>query len=820
MRANQGTLSLRGWMYSGAETPEVQVRLERAQVPFELKRYARPDVRAARPDLAFSDDRIGFEIRITDLESYLQEDGSLRVRVTLGEQTFPVFQKSVAELAEEYAREASVAYNIDCIERRNDQIYVQGWAIHFEGKLSMQFEEENGEPITDAVWHYMNREDVQVEYEVGKDFCRGFAVDIPRASVKSNQLRLCFQTESGGKTAVFDMQQFDKENARPYRLRRLLSKVNRDRNRELLKKEGVRGFLDYLWEESSSSYNNYEEYFRRHKATARELRRQSRETFAYAPLFSIVVPLYKTPVPYLKELIDSVCAQSYPNWELCLADGSGEDSLGQMIRKNYAKEKRIRYRLLKDNSGIAGNTNAALDMVRGDFIVFADHDDTLEPDALYQAACVLRDAPDTEMIYSDEDLMDENGISFYPHVKPDFNLDYLRCINYICHLLIVKRGLYLKVGGLDSAYDGAQDYDFVLRCVEKTDQIRHIPRVLYHWRSHQGSTAGNQDSKSYAIDAGKRALQAHYARLGLEAEVEFTGTFIVFRSKFKVQGNPRVSILIPNKDHVDDLDLCIRSIEEKSTWKNIEILVIENNSEDPQTFAYYEQIQKQYPNVRIVTYTGPFNYSAINNVGAKAATGDYLLLLNNDTEVITPDWLEIMLGYGQREDVAIVGAKLYYPDDTIQHAGIVVGLGGFAGHVQTGLSKIHVGYLGRLITTQQISAVTGACLMVKRSVYEEVEGLDEGFAVALNDVDFCLRVREKGYHVIFAADAELYHYESKSRGYEDTPEKQVRFDHEVERFQKRHQAILDAGDPYYNPNLTLERGDCSMRKSHEFLKGR
>ena len=348
-----------------------------------------------------------------------------------------------------------------------------------------------------------------------------------------------------------------------------------------------------------------------------------------------------------------------------------------------------------------------------------------------------------------------------------------------------------------------------------------FPKVLYHWRSHEGSTAGNQDSKNYAVEAGKKALSEHYKRCGLLAETEFTGIFIVYRTKFKVQGNPKVSILIPNKDHIEDLEKCISSVMEKSTWENKEIIVIENNSVEKETFAYYEKLKQQYANIQVVTWEGEFNYSAINNFGAKYADGDYYLLLNNDTEVITPDWLEQMLGYCQREDTAIVGAKLLYPDDTVQHAGVVVGMGGFAGHILTGFGKNHTGYMGRLVAAQEVSAVTGACLMVKKSVFDELSGLDgENFKVALNDVDFCLRAGELHKKVVFLPDVQLYHYESKSRGFETTPEKQERFRKEIDAFQKRYGELLLAGDPYYNPNLSLVRGDCSLAKRYETWRGR
>lgn len=819
-RRENGVIQLRGWMFTGKDEPEVQVRADHESVPFEFTRFSRPDVCSIRKDLPFPDDRVGFDITITDLERWMREAENLRVRVVCGEKKIPVLQKSMEELFEEYKKESYITYNIDFVRRRGKNVFIQAWAVYTGDVLEKKLVDSEGNELQDVIWQTSSREDVMAVYKVSRDECVGFSAEFPRKSITGAKIYLQLSTEESEKQVEFDLKELDRKSTRPYRLKELLSKPYQQRNRELIQDKGWATFFDYLWEESYGAGDSYEEYFLRHKVTSRELRKQRKEVFPDAPLFSIVVPLYKTPVNYLKELIDSICQQSYEGWELCLADGSGDNTLGKYIQKEYPGESRIRYKLLKDNTGISGNTNEALEMARGDYIVFADHDDTLERDALYHAACVLRDHPETEMIYTDEDLMNENGISFNPHIKPDFNLEYLRCINYICHLVIVKHELYKRVGGLRSEYDGAQDYDFVLRCVEKTNHIYHIPRVLYHWRSHQGSTAGNVDSKTYAIDAAKRALEAHYERTGENAEVKFTGHFIVFSSKFQVEGNPKISILIPNKDHTEDLDHCIQSIEQKSTWKNYEIVVIENNSELDETFAYYEQIQQEYDNVRIVKYEGIFNYSAINNVGAAQASGDYYLLLNNDTEVITPDWMEIMLGYCQKEDVAITGAKLYYPDDTIQHAGIVVGLGGFAGHVHSGLPKNNVGFMGRLVTSQEISAVTGACMLVKKSVYDELQGLDEDFAVALNDVDFCLRARELGKKVVYANDAELYHFESKSRGYEDTPEKLSRFWAEIEHFQKRHTAILDAGDPYYNPTLTLEKGDCSMRKKHEFLRGR
>ena len=464
---------------------------------------------------------------------------------------------------------------------------------------------------------------------------------------------------------------------------------------------------------------------------------------------------------------------------------------------------------------ISENTNAAIGIATGNYIAFADHDDTLAEEALYQMAAEISRHPEAELLYSDEDVIDIKGKRLLPHFKPDYNPDYLCCVNYICHLVVVKRELLDRVGLLRKEYDGSQDYDFLLRCTENTRNIRHVPRILYHWRSHEGSTAGNPDDKPYAVIAGEKALLAHYERLGIKAEVEYTGNPVVFRTRFAIEGNPRVSILIPNKDHTDDLEKCISSIMEKSTWKNIQIIVIENNSEEEKTYRYYEEVQKRFPAVQVVVWDGPFNYSAINNFGAKYADGDFLLLLNNDTEVITPDWLESMMGYCQREDVGIVGAKLLYPDNTVQHAGVVVGIAGFAGHILTGYDQNAPGYLWRLQTAQDESAVTGACLMVKRSVFDALQGLDESFAVALNDIDFCLRARNLGKLVVFTPEARLYHYESKSRGMENTDAKKARFQKEVDHFRERYGEFLKAGDPYYNPNLSIVRGDCALRMAAE-----
>lgn len=530
---------------------------------------------------------------------------------------------------------------------------------------------------------------------------------------------------------------------------------------------------------------------------------------SWQPLISIVVPVYKPPREFLKQMIASVRQQSYQNWQLCLADGEG--SMEPVLRQAADEDSRIRYQILDENLGIAGNSNAALELATGEYVGLLDHDDILEKHALYEVVKALTEDPDTDMLYSDEDKVSMDlRVYFDAHLKPDFNLDLLRSNNYICHFFVARKELLDELGGFLPDYDGAQDYDLILRCSERARKIRHIPRILYHWRTHQFSTSENPESKMYCYTSGKLALEAHLKRMGLNADVSLIGDHLgYYRVKYRVTGKPKISILIPNKDQPDTLKACVDSIREKSTYENYEIIIIENNSTGTEIFSLYEEL-KLDPRIRVAVWERDFNYPAINNFGASLAQGEFLLLLNNDTRVITPDWMEELLGTCQRPDVGIVGAKLYYPDDTIQHAGVVMKLAGVCGHVFCGMDRSEPGRFARAVVQQDYSAVTAACMMVKKSVYESAGGMDEAFAVAYNDVDFCLRVRGMGLLVVFTPFAELYHDESKTRGYEDNPEKQKRFTEEKKRLLGRYQEYLEKGDPCYNPNLTLTAPDFSI----------
>lgn len=532
--------------------------------------------------------------------------------------------------------------------------------------------------------------------------------------------------------------------------------------------------------------------------------------------FSILVPLYNTPERFLREMIESVTAQTYGKWELCLADGSDDahDFVGRICQEYRQKDSRIKYQKLAKNEGISGNTNECYKMATGNYIALFDHDDLLHPCVLFaymQAIC----EKDADYIYCDEATFKGNSINHMItlHFKPDFAPDNLLANNYICHFSVFSREL-LESGELfRSQFDGSQDHDMILRLTAKAKHIVHVPRILYYWRSHKGSVASSIDAKTYAIDAAKGAVADHLTKLGYRNfEIESTRAFAtIFRIKYELTSRPLVSIIIPNKDHVDDLSRCVESIINLSTYDNYEIVIVENNSETAEIRTYYEEISR-HPRVQVVEYKGDFNYSKINNFGVQYAKGEYLLLLNNDTEVITPDWMEELLMYAMRKDVGVVGAKLYYPDKTIQHAGIVIGLGAHrtAGHTHYRIPEANVGYMGRLCYAQDVTAVTGACMMVSKALYEELGGLDESFSVALNDVDFCLRVREKGFLNIFTPFAELYHYESKSRGSDKKDERALRYQQESDRFRVKWADALAKGDPYYNPNFSLDHSDFTV----------
>lgn len=550
-----------------------------------------------------------------------------------------------------------------------------------------------------------------------------------------------------------------------------------------------------------------------------EAEKQRNTQFPRMVKISILVPLFNTPENFLREMVESVTAQTYENWELCLADGSDQEHayVAEVVMK-YEKQDgrgRIVYKKLSKNGGISENTNECLKLATGEYIGLFDHDDLLHPTVLFEYVKAINEK-NADYLYCDETTFKSGDLNkmLTMHFKPDFAIDNLRANNYICHFSVFDRKLLDGTELFRSRFDGSQDHDMILRLTDRAQNIVHIPKLLYYWRSHPGSTAAGLSAKPYTVAAAKGAVADHLRRHGFEHfQITSTRAFdTIFKIRYQILGSPLISIIIANKDHVEDLSRCVSSILEKSTYENYEIIIVENNSQDAKTFAYYEELQAN-EKIRVITYEGAFNYSAVNNLGVSKARGEYVLLLNNDTQVITVNWMEELLMYAQREDVGAVGAKLYYGDKTIQHAGVVLGLGAHrtAGHSHYGQHRDNLGYMGRLCYAQNVSAVTGACLLVKKELFLEVGGLDEGFAVSLNDVDFCIKLRQKGYLNVFTPFAELYHFESRSRGLDDQGEKAERYNRESEKFREKWKEVLEAGDPYYNPNFSLDRSDFSLK---------
>ncbi len=554
----------------------------------------------------------------------------------------------------------------------------------------------------------------------------------------------------------------------------------------------------------------YSIWISRNEPSKEELVIQRQAKFKLNPLISIVVPTYNTPINFLIDMIESVENQTYSNWELCIADGGSENI--KDIKKILNKHKKIVYKVLQTNEGIAGNSNEALSLANGEYVALLDHDDILPPFALYEVIKAINENPQCDFIYSDEDKFEKvNDKRFDPHFKPDFSPDTLMSYNYITHLSVIKTELIKKIEGFRDGYNGSQDYDLILRATENANCIIHIPKVLYHWRIHENSVSLNPQSKIYAYESAINALNSHLERNKIIADVEHGAFLGSYKINYKIINNPKVSIIIPNKDHVADLKRCLFSIRTFTTYSNYEIIIVENNSELEETFQYYEGL-RELKDIKILNYEGTFNFSKINNFASTQCDGDYLLFLNNDTEVITKRWIEMMLEHCQRDDVGIVGAKLYYKDNTIQHAGVILNIAGLAGHSHKYCSRNSFGYFGRASIIQNLSAVSGACMMIKHNIFNEVNGLDEDFEVAYNDIDLCLKVRKMGKLIVWTPYAELYHFESKTRGFDNDSEiKMERLKAEANLFKQKWKAELEKGDQYYNTNFTLDREDFSLK---------
>ncbi len=884
---------------------------------------------------------------------------------------------------------------VDIALAREGRLNIQGWAFGRDPETPVTYEvtDGKGRSIPETSIETVRRDSVieaffpDYEKTNGHPLRRelGYDINVPYQFGVGEERVLIMKVDGKCRKYRFNdriLEQFN-SHARKKRekLLALCSWETVEVGLEYLREHGLRA----LWKKAAHKIKgieedyDYNEWYKQTCTTEETLQKQRAATLPVMPKFSIVIPAYKTPEKFLRRMLQSIAEQTYPNFEVNVADATEYDGLvwgrqdgkqpRELLQEFARRDSRFRYQLLEKNLGISDNTNAAIRMASpdSDFIVLCDHDDELAPDALFECARTVNEHPDVQVIYTDEDKIDfESAYMFEPHFKTDYNPDLLRSVNYICHLFLMRRTLLESIAETDEngarvyerkAYDGAQDYDLILRACEAAEKldplqqylkraeqetaaayqgnvfgaespaaahsnsnapisadnaafsadtsfaaapsgqdssaaesnplkqaverladpafrksqgisdteyqlllegrftsstIRHIPKALYHWRSHQLSTAANPEAKLYAFEAGARAIYDHCVRQGLPVEkVEKGITYGFYHVCCKVGqsgtaenagAQPLISVIIPNKDHARDLDLAIRSFIEKGSYRNLEFIVVENNSDQPETWEYYEKIQKEFPaaapdaaeaqdpaadgnapaaagaepsgphpTVRVVRWTREFNYSAINNFGVQFARGEYLLFLNNDIELLEKDTLKEMLSYVQRPDVGICGARLLYPDSVIQHAGVVMGFGGIAGAAFIGIHDKENTYMHRAKCVQDYSAVTAACLLSKRSVFDAVGGFEESLAVAFNDVDYCMKVRALGLQVVYTPYALCHHYESKSRGLEDTPEKVARFNGEVVKLAKRWPAILRHGDPFYNPALTLRKSNFVLR---------
>lgn len=709
-----------------------------------------------------------------------------------------------------------IYYNIDQVFLENNNIVLRGWVFCERKKIDIHV--LGAQKLLEKI---NLREDVKKHFktlEVNEN-C-GFELHL---QPNSRQIKIKFKTDCDEIEIDIDFKKLKRERLiqRAKKMQILAKKINTKnivKGLRYLNNNGLNLTVKKIKRVANSINEepDYNEWFlTKHIPNKDELDKQKNTKFNYNPKISIVTPTFNTPKQFLIEMIESVREQTYSNWELCLADGASTNVETIKLLKEYEKkDKRIKVKYLDRNLMISGNTNEALTLATGEYIGLFDHDDLLTPNCLFEVVKAINEDKDREFIYTDEDKTDENTKRFFgPHFKQNWAEYTLRSYNYITHFSVFSKKLLDEIGVFRSEFDGSQDYDIILRLTEKAKKVHHIPKILYHWRVHKDSVASGAVAKPYAYEAAKMALKAHLDRLKIKAEVK-DGLFIgAYKINYEIKNESKISIIIPNKDHKNDLEKCLNSILTKTTYLNYEIIIVENNSETDEIFDYYKKIQ-EHKNITVVkANTNEFNYSYLNNLGVKNSKGEYIVLLNNDTEIITPNWLEEMLMLCQQSDVGVVGAKLYYEDNTIQHAGVYLGIGGIAAHLFEKFNRGDHGPIGRLSVIQNVSAVTGACLMTKKVLFNYVKCLDENlFKVAYNDIDYCLKIKEIGKKVVWSPFVELYHYESKTRGLDslDT-EKMERLLFESNNFKKKWGETLKKGDPYYNINLSLEKSDFSLR---------
>lgn len=827
---NRAYLQIVGWAFlKSGKNKNLQVYINNKQTEMYMKYIDRADVQKMYKDYNINLNS-GFVIDV-EFEVENQNECNIAIGFESGQILFEANLKEYME----FEVEPEIKYYIEQTIYNNEIISIDGWGfaasvIDMQKIDSVPVElsviNEDGQQET-IVLKRKYRADVNENFGLEKSK-KEFGFEVKWKNTQKNK-GIYTVVLKGGKTSEKFIVECNKlvdqvrEENRKYEN---FFDMLKNRDEELfiddwhyLVNFGWKKYCDRIKKRFQDTEEVYNVWRKKYIPNARKLKKQRAEKLDYEPCISIIVPTYKTPEKFLKEMIDSVRNQSYENWELCIGDGSvTEDTVKNVVESYQKKDKRIKMLCLSENLGIAGNTNAALSIATGDYIALLDHDDILAPDALYEVVKWMNEhyKDETDVIYTDEDKVSFDLKDYFePHFKSDYNLDLIRSNNYICHLFVARKSIVDQVGGFRKEYDGSQDYDFILRCIEQSKHVEHVPKVLYHWRCHPGSTAANQESKMYCYEAGKRAIEDHLKRMGEDdCQVVMTEHLGFYHVIYPIREQKKVSIIIPNKDQKEILERCIESVIQKTDYKNYEIIIVENNSTTNEIFEYYKTIE-QRENIRVVIWKDKFNYSAINNFGVRYANGEYLLFLNNDIEVIRENWLSEMLANVQRKEVGIVGAKLLYPDNMVQHAGVIIGMGGIAGHPLSRHPADDCGYFARGIIQQNLNAVTAACMLTKKEVYEKVNGFEEKLAVAFNDIDLCLKVRKAGYLIVYDPEALLYHHESISRGKEDTLEKRNRFEGEVDYMAKKWKDVLEKGDEYYNPNLSLLSGNFELKKESE-----
>ena len=827
---NRAYLQIVGWAFlKSGKNKNLQVYINNKQTEMYMKYIDRADVQKMYKDYNINLNS-GFVIDV-EFEVENQNECNIGIGYESGQILFEANLKEYME----FEVEPEIKYYIEQTVYNNEIISIDGWGfttsvIDMQKIDSVPVElsviNEDGQQET-IMLKRKYRADVNENFGLEKSK-KEFGFEVKWKNTQKNK-GIYTVVLKGGKTSekfIVECNKLVDQAREENRKYENFFDMLKNRDEELfiddwhyLVNFGWKKYCDRIKKRFQDTEEVYNVWRKKYIPNARKLKKQRAEKLDYEPCISIIVPTYKTPEKFLNEMIDSVRNQSYENWELCIGDGSvTEDTVKNVVESYQKKDKRIKMLCLSENLGIAGNTNAALSIATGDYIALLDHDDILAPDALYEVVKWMNEhyKDETDVIYTDEDKVSFDLKDYFePHFKSDYNLDLIRSNNYICHLFVAGKSIVDQVGGFRKEYDGSQDYDFILRCIEQSKHVEHVPKVLYHWRCHPGSTAANQESKMYCYEAGKRAIEDHLKRMGEDdCQVVMTEHLGFYHVIYPIREQKKVSIIIPNKDQKEILERCIESIIQKTDYKNYEIIIVENNSTTNEIFEYYKTIE-QRENIRVVIWKDKFNYSAINNFGVRYANGEYLLFLNNDIEVIRENWLSEMLANVQRKEVGIVGAKLLYPDNMVQHAGVIIGMGGIAGHPLSRHPADDCGYFARGIIQQNLNAVTAACMLTKKEVYEKVNGFEEKLAVAFNDIDLCLKVRKAGYLIVYDPEALLYHHESISRGKEDTLEKRNRFEGEVDYMAKKWKDVLEKGDEYYNPNLSLLSGNFELKKESE-----